>query len=145
MTVPPATLDRLLAAIEERELRSLQWGYVDGSIARDDVEDLAAALVGDDHADDLVEELIDRRLAFEVRGATGPRVRSRFGEGVRLQATPFFGEVVRRRVLSVRISGPVAQHTRHAWGHTRCSSIALQVPGTERDQPWFGTENFVPP
>ena len=66
---------RLLDAIEERELRALVWGYVDGSLSR--AETIALAPGRDE---DLVEDLIDRCLLFEREG----RIRSRFAETVRL-------------------------------------------------------------
>lgn len=82
-------LDALLAAVELRELRSLQWGFVEGALREDDVDGLARlALSGHQttgDAEDLVEELLARRLLFEV-GSSGraPLYRSRFAETVRL-------------------------------------------------------------
>jgi hypothetical protein len=77
----------LLGAIELRELRSLQWGFVDGSLREVEVDALAQDVAPDIAAksDELAEELISRRLIFEVGSAeAGARYRSRFGEGVRL-------------------------------------------------------------
>lgn len=71
----------LLDEIERKEMLSLSWGYVDGSMSRA----AALALLGDavtaEQAEVLLEELIRRRLVFELRGS---RVRSRFAESVRL-------------------------------------------------------------
>lgn len=82
-------LDDLLAAIELRELRSLQWGFVDGSLREAEVDALAQQALGR-HAvvadpADLVEELVSRRLVFEIGSSeTAARYRSRFAESVRL-------------------------------------------------------------
>lgn len=77
---------RLLDEIECREMLSLTWGYVDGSLSRDQVEKIALNVIQqsgtDDDPDDLIENLLDRQLVFE-RGA---RIRSRFAEAVRLSA-----------------------------------------------------------
>jgi hypothetical protein len=72
-----------------RELRSLQWGFVEGALREDDVDGLARlALSGHPttgETEDLVEELLAGRLLFEV-GSSGraPLYRSRFAETVRL-------------------------------------------------------------
>jgi hypothetical protein len=72
----------LLDAIERQEMLSLTWGFVDGSMSRVEVIKLGQALVGDiDDSEDLLEELIDRRLVFELKSE---RIRSRFAETVRL-------------------------------------------------------------
>ena len=78
-----AILDQLLFRIEEIEVRSLIWGYVDGALSRHDVSQLAQDNAPDEDPEDLIEDLIDRRLLFEV-GNDG--LRSRFAEGVRLFA-----------------------------------------------------------
>lgn len=76
---------RLLDEIERKELQSLTWGYVDGSLSREGAIRLgqqvldAAKSFGD--AEDLLEALIERGLVFEVNG---DRIRSRIAETVRL-------------------------------------------------------------
>ncbi|SAK87907.1 putative ATP-dependent helicase Lhr [Caballeronia glebae] len=76
---------RLLDEIERKELLSLTWGYVDGSLSRQEAIRLSAEVLrgasesGD--AEDLLEELVERRLVFEVHGN---RIRSRIAESVRL-------------------------------------------------------------
>lgn len=72
----------LLDAIERQEMLSLVWGYVDGSISRDDAMALAKSLVSDlDEAEEVLEELFSQGLVFELKGQ---RIRSRFAETIRL-------------------------------------------------------------
>lgn len=71
----------LLDAIERREMLSLTWGYVDGSMARKEVLTLLSDRVTSDQSDDLLEELIARRLVIET---SSKRIRSRFAESIRL-------------------------------------------------------------
>ena len=82
--------DDLLGAIEAAELRSLQWGYVDGVLDESDVDALAQRVVSDtgDQRDpvDLVEALVAGRLLFEYPGDGAAAYRSRFAETVRLLA-----------------------------------------------------------
>ena len=78
-----AILDQLLFHIEEIEVRSLVWGYVDGSLSSHDISQLAQDIAPDENPEDLIEDLIDRRLLFEVRD---DGLRSRFAEGIRLLA-----------------------------------------------------------
>ena len=81
-------IDALLSLIEQRELLSLRWGYVDGSLSEEDVDALAQHVTGSWDIDmdpvDLVEWMVENQLLFEFLGAAGPRYRSRFAEGVRL-------------------------------------------------------------
>ena len=71
----------LLDEIERKEMLSLSWGYVDGSMSRAAALALLSDAVTTEQAEVLLEELIRRRLVFELRGS---RVRSRFAEAVRL-------------------------------------------------------------
>ena len=83
-----AVLDR----IEAIEMRSLEWGFTDGSLSEseafalgDEVCDAANATGTD--GQDLVEELIDAKLIFEMASVSGEvRIRSRFAEMMRLLA-----------------------------------------------------------
>src|SRR5690348_17194107 len=87
MSVMDTDLDRLLDAIEQTELSSLRWGYVEGSLSEEDLDRLARRTLDTDEAntEDLVEALIDRALLREVRQPDGSyRYRSRFAESVRL-------------------------------------------------------------
>lgn len=83
-----AVLDR----IEAIEMRSLEWGFTDGSLSEDEAFVLgdqlceAAGVSGTD-GQDLVEELIDAKLIFEMASVGGDvRLRSRFAEMMRLLA-----------------------------------------------------------
>ncbi|GGA00055.1 protein DpdJ [Sphingobium fuliginis] len=83
-----AVLDR----IEAIEMRSLEWGFTDGSLSEDEAFELgdqvcAAAGVSSTDGQDLVEELIDAKLIFEMASVGGDvRIRSRFAEMMRLLA-----------------------------------------------------------
>lgn len=79
--------EELLNAIEQAEIRSLTWGYVDGSLTFAEVLRLAQSLAAgkpmtrtEEDCEELIEDLIDAQLLFERRG----RLRSRFAETVRL-------------------------------------------------------------
>ena len=83
-----AVLDR----IEAIEMRSLEWGFTDGSLSEDEAYELgdqvceAAGIVGSS-GEDLVEDLIDAKLIFEMASIGGEvRIRSRFAEMMRLLA-----------------------------------------------------------
>jgi hypothetical protein len=77
----------VLDALEAVELRSLEWGFTDGSFSEQEALALAGRAVTAREADDAIEELIDARLLFELRAASGAvRIRSRFAEVMRLLA-----------------------------------------------------------
>jgi hypothetical protein len=91
MNISDAVLDRLLEAIEQTELSSLRWGYVDGSLSSNDLGSLARTVldrepnISVEDIEDIIEELLDRGLLREVRQADeSHRYRSRFAESVRL-------------------------------------------------------------
>jgi len=75
---------RLLDELERKEVQSLTWGYADGSYSRENVVKLASRVLNearnDRPAEDLVEDLIDKKLIFEFGG----RIRTRFAETLRL-------------------------------------------------------------
>lgn len=81
-----AVLDR----IEAIEMRSLEWGFTDGSLSEDEANALGEAVLaqepaGTADAQDLVEELIEAKLIFEMSNTGGDiRIRSRFAEMMRL-------------------------------------------------------------
>ncbi|MET3793445.1 protein DpdJ [Aquamicrobium terrae] len=81
-----AVLDR----IEAIEMRSLEWGFTDGSLSEDEAFELGdqvcdAANASGTDGQDLVEELIDAKLIFEMANVGGEvRIRSRFAEMMRL-------------------------------------------------------------
>ena len=80
------TVDRFLSAIERAELRSLTWGYADGSLTYDQLSDLfvASGCGPREEVDRIVDLMVERSLVLE--GWTGgmARYRSRFAETVRL-------------------------------------------------------------
>ena len=88
MQPTPELIDTLLDRVEQLELHSLRWGYVDGSLSEEEIDSLAAeavAAVGSSLSpSDLVETMVSGSLLFEFSGANGFRYRSRFAEGVRL-------------------------------------------------------------
>lgn len=71
----------LLDAIERREMLSLSWGYVDGSMSQAEALGLVSNSEGDFDVEALLEELIERRLVIETRQR---KIRSRFAEAIRL-------------------------------------------------------------
>ena len=88
MELPKSLVDALLAAVEQREMPSLRWGYVDGSISEQDLDvlakDIATANGTATDPGELAEWMVQRCLLFEFSGDGGYRYRSRFAEGVRL-------------------------------------------------------------
>lgn len=79
--------EELLDAIEQAEMRSLAWGYVDGSLSRAEALQMARLVpimrargASEDECEEVIEDLIDAQLMFERHG----RLRSRFAETVRL-------------------------------------------------------------
>ena len=90
MTISPLAL-AVLDRIEALEMRSLEWGYTDGSLSEEDAYDLADQICGSASegascdSQDLIEELIDAKIIFELPSVGGEiRIRSRFAEGMRL-------------------------------------------------------------
>jgi hypothetical protein len=82
----------VLDRIEAIEMRSLEWGFTDGSLSEDEAFDLgdqvctAAGVSGTD-GQDLIEELINAKLIFEMASVGGEvRIRTRFAEMMRLLA-----------------------------------------------------------
>jgi hypothetical protein len=90
MTVSRQAL-ALLDLIEAIEIRSLEWGFTDGSLSEDEAFALADGVSDEDESagdgEDLVEELIGTKLIFELQNiGSGVRIRSRFAEMMRLLA-----------------------------------------------------------
>ncbi len=82
---PTSKALQLLDRIEATEMRSLEWGYTEGSLSEDETFGLADQISGDGRGYDLVEELIEAKLIFEIRSVDGGvRIRSRFAEMMRL-------------------------------------------------------------
>src|SRR5262245_41588077 len=91
-TISREWLDKLLDGIEQRELRSLQWGFIDGSLGEDELHalmhEILAPLGNSASPDEFIEALLERQVVFERRQEDGTyRYRSRFAEGVRLLVT----------------------------------------------------------
>ena len=80
-----------LGRLEQAESRLLSWGLVDGSFADDELTERADSFLTqhelwDDFetADELVEQLEDRRLLFSFLEGIHVRYRTRMGEAIRL-------------------------------------------------------------
>lgn len=82
-----------LDQIEQSEAQLLTWGLVDGHVSANEIHRIIDALLNDPttgasvrfhDADDLIAELIDRALLFDIGEEPGTRYRSRMAEGVRL-------------------------------------------------------------
>lgn len=71
----------LLDAIERREMLSLTWGYVDGSMSRAEALKLFSGQAESDDVEDFLEDLIARCLVITTPQG---RIRSRFAESIRL-------------------------------------------------------------
>src|SRR3984893_5786656 len=80
----------LLERLEGEETKLLSWGGVDGGFSATEVADVAQGVVdasaSDLTADDLWQELFDRRLLFSFREAGHEFLRTRMAEAVRLFA-----------------------------------------------------------
>ena len=82
----------VLDRIEAIEMRSLEWGFTNGSLGEDEAFALSdevcdAANATGVNGQDLVEELLDAKLIFEMASVGGEvRIRSRFAEMMRLLA-----------------------------------------------------------
>ena len=74
-----------LDALERSEFRFLTWGILDQALTRSEVEAVIARATGRSPAE-VLDELLRRRLIFEVRRSSPPTYRSRMAEGVRLFA-----------------------------------------------------------
>ena len=97
-----------LDQIEQTEARLLTWGLVDGHVAFGELSQIIDSLLDDPHfgagvtfiaAKDVIAELINRALLFDIGDEQDKRFRSRMAEGVRL----FF----RLRQLFPQHRGPV--------------------------------------
>ena len=88
MEATPELIDSLLDRVEQLELLSLSWGYVDGSLSQEEVDSLAGEVVSSAGATispgDLVDAMVSGCLLFEFSNSDGFRYRSRFAEGARL-------------------------------------------------------------
>jgi ATP-dependent Lhr-like helicase len=87
-----ASIPDLLSSLEDREIRLLVWGVVDGFLSQVDVEEVIDAQLDVDAGDpqidtpsgaDYLEYLLDKGLLLRLPEST-PRYRTRFGETLRL-------------------------------------------------------------
>jgi hypothetical protein len=91
MPLTAAALE-FLGALERSEVALLGWGVTDGFFLESELEARAEQFTASQAVDvvtpwDLVQELIDAQLLWQLPGSTAtPRYRSRFAEGVRLLA-----------------------------------------------------------
>jgi len=88
ITISAAALS-LLDQIESIEMRSLEWGFTNGSMSETETlalaHDIATGGGSSVDGEDLVEELISAKLIFELQSVgVGIRIRSRFAELMRL-------------------------------------------------------------
>jgi hypothetical protein len=81
----------LLTALEDLELPLLQWGVTSGMLSREEVLEVIEGFVlehpGDfqgKEADDVVDELLEKALLFQVPAQSPPRYRTRLAETLRL-------------------------------------------------------------
>ena len=81
---------RVLGELEDRELKLIAWGLVDGGFGEDELLDLLddiAEEIGDDRsAEEILESLETRKLITKVGHSSGKRWRTRMAETVRLLA-----------------------------------------------------------
>lgn len=112
MEADEALLLAALDDIEQREARLLTWGLVDGFVSSGEMHDIIDALLDNPaisagvrflDAGEVIAELIDRALLFDIGEEPGTRYRSRMAEGVRL--------LFRLRQLFRQHRGPVGWQT----------------------------------
>lgn len=93
MDADEALLLAALDQIEQREARLLTWGLVDGHVSSGEVHGIIDALLDDpaigagvsfQDARQVIGELINRVLLFDIGAEPGTEYRSRMAEGVRL-------------------------------------------------------------
>lgn len=84
MALSPLAL-RLLDAIEAIEMRSLAWGFADGSLSEAEALGLLGEPASSADLEDALEDLIEARAVLEVTPPGGDiGIRSRFAESMRL-------------------------------------------------------------
>jgi hypothetical protein len=91
MSTDRSALSReLLDRLEREEEKLLSWGVVDGGFTADEVAEMAEALISergaDISADELRQELFDRKLLFAFADGLAQPHRTRMAEAVRLFA-----------------------------------------------------------
>ncbi len=85
-----AAVRRLLDRLEQEEEKLLAWGVVDGAFSAAEIEEAAQQVIdelgAEFTADELRQDLLDRRLLFAFRMSFDDAFRTRMAEGVRLFA-----------------------------------------------------------
>lgn len=93
MNITDSVLSSVLSKLEDLEIPLLNWGVVDGSLSLEEVEDVIYGDVRVSHLDEFAQgldptqvlrELVERGLLFELPEPGPPRYRTRLGEGLRL-------------------------------------------------------------
>lgn len=112
MDADEALLLAALDQIEQREARLLTWGLVDGYVSSGEVHGIIDALLDDpaigagvsfQDARQVIVDLINRALLFDIGEESGTEYRSRMAEGVRL--------LFRLRQLFPQHRGPIGWQT----------------------------------
>jgi ATP-dependent Lhr-like helicase len=87
----PGVAGELLNLLEDLELPSLQWGVTTGMLSKDEVLEVIARFMtdhpgdfDDKEPDEILEELVDKALLFEVPAQSPRRYRTRMAETLRL-------------------------------------------------------------
>src|SRR5215211_1007434 len=85
-----ALIIEILDRLEQEEEKLLTWGVVDGAFSPTEVEAIAQQVITESGAaftaDELRQDLFDRRLLFAFRQDLADAYRTRMAEGVRLFA-----------------------------------------------------------
>ena len=87
----PGVAGELLNHLEDLELPSLQWGVTTGMLSKDEVLEVIGRFMtdhpgdfDDKEPDEILEELVDKALLFEVPAQSPRRYRTRMAETLRL-------------------------------------------------------------
>ena len=87
MSIDSATLAEALTSLELRELPLLRWGLTDGVLSDSEVHEILSSTGGPNSVEELLSELLEHRLIFEVptfAGSDQVGYRTRMAESVRL-------------------------------------------------------------
>jgi hypothetical protein len=83
-------IQEFLNLLEGKEIKLLTWGIVDGGFAEEEIAEIAAELLSNNEPDvdiwDFINEILERRLLFELNLRGRRLFRTRMSEAVRLFA-----------------------------------------------------------
>ncbi len=83
-------IQEFLNLLEGKEIKLLTWGIVDGGFAEEEIAEMAAELLSNNEPDvdiwDFINEILERRLLFELNLRGRRLFRTRMSEAVRLFA-----------------------------------------------------------